>query len=851
MANDILIIPGQAKIEFSGSVSSTTELQVASNGDIQFVGTTDGLLVNISETNNILDVTKRIQARDDLIIGSDYSGTVYGDLHLTNYGNTSGLAFYDGSTFTDKRFWIDGSDGSLNITIGGTKDVGFRMDNAGEGYLGGSRILTTADTGSGNGLDADTLDGYTSSAFARKSENAGITGNWQFSGQVTLSNTATRLSGLDGSNQHTLKYSSDSSDLIMRFTRNGANDYSLELFEGGSAATVWTSANDGSGSGLDADTLDTYHASAFPRKDENATITGDWTFNGSTTFVDTTTISTGDNIILLNNDVTGTPTENSGLEVERGTETNVTWLWDETNDYWTPSGSLIGNVGDPTSDDHIGDRGYNDARYLNASGDTLTGDFNIDNAVEIIFKNNLGADDGTKLYRSSGGALWIDHTNALTITSLNDSGIAFRNSGYTTVFSFDISGEQLVISGNRVLTVADEGSGNGLDADTLDGQEGSYYLPAASYTAADVLAKLLTVDGSGSGLDADLLDGLNSGVFVRRDNDSTIVSDITLFFGGNAEGAVSIEHVAAQNATYFRPYDGGAYDTGKEFFFDADDGTWAFDDQLNIGGALNVTGNVTLSGFLSSPTDPTLGSHVGDRDYNDTRYSRLVSLNTFTEDNYFDGGPIGVRFRTDGSSDHVYFGFYARDASLSTRSGRIGYVSAASNDLTIENEITNGHILLTTGGTGEVRANGSRVLTTADEGSGNGIDADTLDSLDSTQFLRSDANDVITTGIEITWGSGEGAVKMVHDTVEDRFSIIPYDGGAFDTAKDLRFDADDGYWQFSGALNVGSSLDVATTAHIDNEVQTEKVSIDDTSNNKKFEIVYNAVSDSLDFNFVG
>jgi hypothetical protein len=35
-------------------------------------------------------------------------------------------------------------------------------------------------------------------------------------------------------------------------------------------------------------------------------------------------------------------------------------------------------------------------------------------------------------------------------------------------------------------------------------------LPAGSYTAADVLSKLLTVDGAGSGLDADTLDGLNS-----------------------------------------------------------------------------------------------------------------------------------------------------------------------------------------------------------------------------------------------------------------------------------------------------------------------------------------------------
>ena len=46
-------------------------------------------------------------------------------------------------------------------------------------------------------------------------------------------------------------------------------------------------------------------------------------------------------------------------------------------------------------------------------------------------------------------------------------------------------------------------------------------LTAASYTAADVLAKLVTVDGSGSGLDADLLDGMNS---ATTNTASTIVA---------------------------------------------------------------------------------------------------------------------------------------------------------------------------------------------------------------------------------------------------------------------------------------------------------------------------------------
>lgn len=72
--------------------------------------------------------------------------------------------------------------------------------------------------------------------------------------------------------------------------------------------------------------------------------------------------------------------------------------------------------------------------------------------------------------------------------------------------------------GLKNAALKDEGAGKGLDADLLDGQHGSYYtaiadrlgftpLNAAHYTAADILAKLLTVDGSGSGIDADRLDG--------------------------------------------------------------------------------------------------------------------------------------------------------------------------------------------------------------------------------------------------------------------------------------------------------------------------------------------------------
>ncbi|MCC2603022.1 gp53-like domain-containing protein [Sphingopyxis yananensis] len=91
-----------------------------------------------------------------------------------------------------------------------------------------------------------------------------------------------------------------------------------------------------------------------------------------------------------------------------------------------------------------------------------------------------------------------------------------------------------------------DGAGSGLDADLLDGYQATAFLQASlftgaqiisrlgytplnttAYTAADVLAKALTVDGSGSGLDADLLDG-------RHASDFALLSGWE--YGSNANG---------------------------------------------------------------------------------------------------------------------------------------------------------------------------------------------------------------------------------------------------------------------------------------------------------------------------
>jgi len=66
----------------------------------------------------------------------------------------------------------------------------------------------------------------------------------------------------------------------------------------------------------------------------NLIVTGNLTVSGTVTTVNTETILLADNIITLNSNATGTPSENAGIEIERGSSTNVVLRWNETNDNW-------------------------------------------------------------------------------------------------------------------------------------------------------------------------------------------------------------------------------------------------------------------------------------------------------------------------------------------------------------------------------------------------------------------------------------------------------------------------------------------------------------------------------------
>jgi hypothetical protein len=152
---------------------------------------------------------------------------------------------------------------------------------------GGNAIWHAGNDGSGSGLDADTLDGVQGASFLRSDADDTYTGNLTFNGFLaptgtnvarnlrlrggTSASTDAGISLYNGSNSWVMQLYGESStpsygflgsnwgSWDMRKTVNGQ----LVLTVGGVTATAWHSANDGAGSGLDADTLDGVQGSGY------------------------------------------------------------------------------------------------------------------------------------------------------------------------------------------------------------------------------------------------------------------------------------------------------------------------------------------------------------------------------------------------------------------------------------------------------------------------------------------------------------------------------------------------------------------------------------------------------------
>jgi hypothetical protein len=114
-------------------------------------------------------------------------------------------------------------------------------------------------------------------------------------------------------------------------------------------------------------------------------IPGDLRVDGTTTQVNSNEVNIGDAIITLNADETGAPSQNAGFEVERGTSTNVSLVWDEAADRWdfgaaydVRANAFIGNL-EGTADDASK---WATARTITLGGDA-SGSVSIDGSANV------------------------------------------------------------------------------------------------------------------------------------------------------------------------------------------------------------------------------------------------------------------------------------------------------------------------------------------------------------------------------------------------------------------------------------------------------------------------------------
>jgi hypothetical protein len=127
-------------------------------------------------------------------------------------------------------------------------------------------------------------------------------------------------------------------------------------------------------------------------------------------------------------------------------------------------------------------------------------------------------------------------------------------------------------------------------------------LASSSYTAADVLTKIKTVDGSGSGLDADLLDGLNA---VSGATGASIVSrDSSGNFASNQITAAQLVgplYLGATDTIVFEGSTADAYETTLTVTDPTQDRTITFP---------NLTGTVVVSGAGGAITNDMLAGSI-------------------------------------------------------------------------------------------------------------------------------------------------------------------------------------------------------------------------------------------------
>ena len=301
----------------------------------------------------------------------------------------------------------------------------------------------------------------------------------------------------------------------------------------------------------------------------NLTVAGNLTVSGTTTTINTETLLLADNLITLNSNYTGdTPSENAGIEVERGTVDNAFVRWNETSDYWelgvgaSATGRILttadeGHTKGIDSDTLDGQEGSYYLNYQNFTNVPSTYTPNVNNfgTVVVSGQSNVVADAVSDTLTLAVGT--VDSLAGLTITTnaTNDTitighadtssvaNLSSDNSANTFVqdisFTFDTYGHVTAASvatadvtiGNGTLTLGVSGNGLTGSQTFTANQTGNVSFTVASNATASADASTIVFRDANKDFAANIVtvEGLNkdSTVYSRYATATVATTDST------------------------------------------------------------------------------------------------------------------------------------------------------------------------------------------------------------------------------------------------------------------------------------------------------------------------------------
>ena len=240
--------------------------------------------------------------------------------------------------------------------------------------------------------------------------------------------------------------------------------------------TLWTSGNDGSGSGLDADLLDGQHASAFALVSHTHT----WAS-------------------IPNNSVNAWgglrhQTNNGYIDFGPANSSYAHIYTDRPNFYFNKQLLVNNNIVWNAGNDGAGSGldadlldGIDSANIVYGSGSRKTNNQDPNTAFNSGFYDIYQTNAPTSTWYSY---LTMAHTNASNMHGHQIAG-SFYSDG--DLFNRHYDGNGSFGNWTRIWNAANDGSGSGLDADLLDGVQGSSYLRSDT---SDTFTGTLTMSGS-------------------------------------------------------------------------------------------------------------------------------------------------------------------------------------------------------------------------------------------------------------------------------------------------------------------------------------------------------------------